>query len=86
VFVVLSAGLFGVVWGFFPETKGHGLEEIATVFKGDQAAVRNTIPEIAGKGVGRGICMLRKPELDDGASHGLGVMVGSGSQLRTPTR
>jgi hypothetical protein len=28
--------------------------EIATVFEGDRAAVMNTIPEIAGKGVGRG--------------------------------
>jgi hypothetical protein len=26
-----------------------------------------------------GIWMLRKPKLDDGASHGLGVKVGSGS-------
>jgi hypothetical protein len=26
-----------------------------------------------------GMWMLRKPKLDDGASHGLGVKVGSGS-------
>ena len=27
VCVVLNAGLFGVVWGFFPETRGYSLEE-----------------------------------------------------------
>lgn len=52
--VVFDAELFGVVWGFFPETKGRGLEEIATAFECDWAAVRNTIPDIAEKGVGRG--------------------------------
>jgi hypothetical protein len=54
VFVVFSAGLFGVVWGFFPETRGYSLGRIAMVFKCDWAAVMDTIPEIAGKGVGRG--------------------------------
>jgi hypothetical protein len=30
------------------------LEEIATAFEGDRAAVRNVIPDIAEKGVGGG--------------------------------
>ncbi len=51
LFCLLNAVLFIIVWFFFPETKGHSLEEIALVFEGDQAAVRNAIPEYLDKGV-----------------------------------
>jgi hypothetical protein len=54
VSIALNAGLFGVVWGLFPETRGYSLEEIATVFECDRAVVKNTIPDIAGKGGWKG--------------------------------
>lgn len=39
VFCCLLAVLFGVVWFFFPETKGRTLEEIAEIFDGKKHSV-----------------------------------------------
>lgn len=41
VFCVTNASLFMIVWLVFPETKGYSLEEIALIFEGDRAVVKN---------------------------------------------
>lgn len=39
VFAVLLVGITVTVWFFYPETKGHTLEEMTVVFDGENAAV-----------------------------------------------
>lgn len=40
VYCVILALIVVVTWFYFPETKGHSLEEIAEIFDGESAAVR----------------------------------------------
>ncbi|KAL3459530.1 sugar transporter [Aspergillus heterothallicus] len=46
VFVVILLVIIATVWGFYPETKGHTLEEMATVFDGDDAAAPSQLSKL----------------------------------------
>ncbi|CAO2658432.1 Nn.00g061550.m01.CDS01 [Neocucurbitaria sp. VM-36] len=39
VFAILLVGITATVWKFYPETKGHTLEEMAVIFDGEDASV-----------------------------------------------
>jgi len=45
VYCVVLACEFVIVYFFFPETKGYGLEEVAVLFDGNDAVVGNGLPE-----------------------------------------
>lgn len=39
VFVVILLFIICTIWFFYPETRGHSLEEMAVIFDGEKAAV-----------------------------------------------
>lgn len=51
VFCVLLSGITATVYFYFPETKGHTLEEIAVIFDGEQANPQRAIAKVDGSRV-----------------------------------
>ena len=51
VFCVLLVFIVATTYFYFPETRGHSLEEIAEIFDGERAALRQASVVPTGKGV-----------------------------------